>query len=184
MLNWYVWKATPRYEIITAAYVKKAFARFGQEEAEVYVPLLKRRQVRYGKPEFTSSALFTGYGFVRCENYHPVSYETKANYRLQGLVKFTYDSDPIIVPTDIIEEIKNREAVDGYVYLNGDTPDFSCPYIPGDEVCVRFRRAELDAIFARHITGTDRAIILFSMFGRQMEKEVALTDLSMRMDAA
>jgi transcriptional antiterminator RfaH len=118
---------------------------------EVFLPLLRARVPRWGRLTWSVMPLFPGYVFARLDleaNYCDVKYVSG----VRGLV--SAGKDPLVVPQNIVEEIKRR-GVNGTVQIEEKL------FGRGEEVCVvegHFRGFQ--AIFERYLSSAERAAIL------------------------
>ena len=125
---------------------------------EVFLPLLHARTPRWGKLAWTIAPLFPGYLFARLDpqkHYFDVRYLPG----VQGLV--SAGTDPVAVPSGVIEEIRRR-GVNGVVKI--EEKDFD----NGERLRVvqgPFRGFE--AIFERYLSGAERVAILLSAIDAQ-----------------
>ncbi len=118
---------------------------------EVFLPLLRARVPRWGRLSWSVLPLFPGYVFAKFNlesNYYDVKYLSG----VRGLV--SAGSDPLIVPQDIIDEIKRR-GVSDIVQIQEKALGKGEPVriVEGP-----FRGFE--AIFERYLSGAERVAIL------------------------
>jgi transcriptional antiterminator RfaH len=120
---------------------------------EVFLPLLKARQPRWGRMADSIGPLFPCYVFARFDlkqRYFDIKYMAG----VRGIV--SAGIDPLAVPDSIIDEIRRR-GVDDIVEI------FEKPLGTGEKVVVvegPFRGFE--AIFERYLSGAERVAILLS----------------------
>jgi transcriptional antiterminator RfaH len=120
---------------------------------EVFLPMLKARVPRWGRLSMSVMPLFPCYVFARLDlqtNYFEVRYLAGVN----GLV--SAGSDPIVVPEEIVLEIRAR-GVNDLVEIR------EAPFDNGQPVRVvdgPFRGFE--AIFDRYLSGAERVAILLN----------------------
>ncbi len=119
----------------------------------VFLPMLKARVPRWGRLALSISPLFPCYVFARfdlAKSYFEVKYLPG----VQGFV--SAGPDPLAVPDEIIEQIKNR-GVDDIVEI------VEKPFDTGERVRViegPFRGFE--AVFDRYLSGAERVAILLN----------------------
>jgi transcriptional antiterminator RfaH len=120
---------------------------------EVFLPMLEARIPRWGKLAWSVMPLFPSYLFAQFDlqaRYFDVKYLPGVS----GIV--SAGCDPLVVPTQVIEEIKRR-GVNGIVKIEPKEFD------RGERVRVvegPFRGIE--AIFERYLSGAERVAILLS----------------------
>lgn len=120
---------------------------------DVFLPLLKARQPRWGRMAETIGPLFPCYVFARFDlkqRYFDIKYMAG----VRGIV--SAGIDPLAVPEGIIAEIRRR-GIDDIVEI------FEKPLDAGQKVTVvegPFRGFE--AIFERYLSGAERVAILLS----------------------
>lgn len=120
---------------------------------EVFLPLLKARIPRWGRPTVSVAPLFPCYVFAKFhlrERYFEVKYLPG----VQGLV--SAGNDPIVVPEQIVSEIRRRGVNDVV-----EIPDKA--FNNGERVRIAsgpFRGFE--AIFERYLSSAERVAILLS----------------------
>ena len=120
---------------------------------EVFLPMLEARTPRWGRMAWSITPLFPCYIFARFDlraRYFDIRYMTGVH----GIV--SAGSDPLAVPTPVVEEIKQR-GINGVVKVEPKT------FGPGERVRVvegPFRG--FDAIFERYLSGAERVAILLS----------------------
>lgn len=125
---------------------------------EVFLPLLEARIPRWGKLAWSIMPLFPGYLFARLDpqkHYFDVRYLPG----VQGLV--SAGTDPIAVPSAVIEEIRRR-GVNGVVKI--EEKDFDS----GERVrIVQGPFNGFEAIFERYLSGAERIAILLNAIDAQ-----------------
>jgi len=120
---------------------------------EVFLPLLEARTPRWGKLAWSIVPLFPCYIFAQFD-LNQRYFDVKYMPGVQGIV--SAGSDPLAVPIQVVEEIKQR-GVDGVVKIEPREFD------NGERVRVvdgPFRGFE--AIFERYLSGAERVAILLS----------------------
>lgn len=118
---------------------------------EVFLPLLEARIPRWGKLAWSIVPLFPCYVFAQFD-LHKRYFDVKYTPGVQGIV--SAGCDPLAIPIPVVEEIKRR-GVDGIIKIKSKEFD------NGERVRVvegPFRG--LEAIFQRHLSGTERVAIL------------------------
>lgn len=148
---WYAVRTKPRCE----AFAETNLQRLG---VEVFLPMLREHKQMVGVHRKSSTPLFPGYLFVRCEmtrRYRAVSYAAG----VKSIVSF--GAGPSIVDNSIIDSIKGQ-AVNGVVEIVGDT------LVPGK--VVRIHEGPLfglDAVFEKKLSGSHRAVLLLKAISYQ-----------------
>jgi transcriptional antiterminator RfaH len=120
---------------------------------EAFLPLLKTRVPRWGRPTWSVAPLFPRYVFARFEfetQYFDVRYVPGVRQLVSA------GRDPLVVPESIIDEIKRRQ-VDGLVQIQEK------PFATGESVrVVEGPFSGFEAIFERYFSGAERVAVLLS----------------------
>ena len=145
----------PAWYLIRTKPAKERWVRdqLAEKVPEVFLPLLRARAPRWGRMLPSVGPLFPCYVFARLqlkESYFDVKYLRGVS----GIV--SAGKDPLVVPTEIVAEIRRR-GIDDVIEI----PEK--PLNHGERVAVvegPFRGFE--AIFDRYLSGTERVAILLS----------------------
>jgi len=123
---------------------------------EAFLPLLRSRTRCFGRSMTTVKPLFPCYLFANF-NLQERYFEVKYTAGVHSLV--SVGGEPVMVPVSIIDEIKRR-GTDGIVELPQRKLD------PGQKIRIvdgPFR--DIEAIFDRYLSGSERVAILLDALG-------------------
>jgi transcription antitermination factor NusG len=138
-----------------------------QKEFQTYLPMIKKTLKR----GVVDRPFVPGYLFVQADTANPQERwrEIVSTFGIKGLVPPGADR-PQAVPNWIIEGLQAREVY-GVIQLD---PQETCDFKRGDKV--RLQGSPLDALFEK-TEGRDRAVILISLFNKNLPKTVMLNRL-------
>lgn len=147
--NWYLVRTKPQKERWVQDQLKNI-------AAEAFLPLLRGRSRCFGRSITTIKPLFPCYLFAYF-NLRERYFDVKYTVGVHSLI--SVGGEPVVVPTAIIDEIKRR-GTDGVVELPPRKLD------PGQKIRIvdgPFR--DLEAIFDRYLSGSERVAILLDAIG-------------------
>jgi transcriptional antiterminator RfaH len=121
---------------------------------EVFLPFLRARVPRWGRPGWSVIPLFPSYLFARCDlrgNYFDIKY----SLGVADLV--SAGSEPLTVAPEIVKSIRER-AVDGVVEI------IEPPFDRGEHVIITAGPfCGIEAVFERYLSGEQRVAILLNL---------------------
>jgi transcriptional antiterminator RfaH len=152
--RWFVAHTQPRAE-------SKARAHLNRQGFEIYFPRYLKRRRHARKIETVAAPLFPRYLFVAVDT---TAQRWRSICSTVGVARLVCNGDnPTVVPEGIVEALKDREDVDGFIKLES-RPLFS----PGDEIRV------LDGAFSsclglfEGMAERERVAILLDLLGRKV----------------
>lgn len=155
---WYVVLTRPGQE-------QRAALNLAQQGGQVFLPMLDVEKVKRGKRQLCSEPLFPGYLFLDCTADNPLLSRVRSTYGAQGLLRF--GSELASLDEQIIADLRKR----------CESPQPLAGFMQGD--LLRMKDGPLkdyQAIFQRY-DGTERAVVLIGLLGKQNELKVALASL-------
>jgi transcriptional antiterminator RfaH len=147
--NWYLVRTKPQKERWVQDQLKNI-------SAEAFLPLLRSRVRCFGRPITAVKPLFPCYLFAKF-NLQERYFDVKYTAGVHSLV--SVGGEAVVVPVSIIDEIKRR-GTDGIVELPPRRLD------PGQKIRIvdgPFR--DIEAIFDRYLSGSERVAILLDAIG-------------------
>jgi len=147
--NWYLVRTKPQKE----RWVQDQLKNIAKE---AFLPLLRGRTRCFGRTITTIKPLFPCYMFA-CFNLQERYFDVKYTVGVHSLI--SVGGEPAMVPVTIIDEIKRR-GTDGIVELPQRKLD------PGQKIRIvdgPFR--DIEAIFDRYLSGSERVAILLDAIG-------------------
>src|SRR5579885_3641651 len=147
--DWYLVRTKPQKE----RWVKD---QLNNVAAEAFLPLLRSRIRCFGRMMTVVKPLFPCYLFARF-NLKERYFDVKYTAGVHSLV--SVGGEPVVVPVSIVDEIKRR-GVDGIVELPRRK------LAPGQKIRIvdgPFR--DIEAIFDRYLSGSERVAILLDAIG-------------------
>jgi transcriptional antiterminator RfaH len=147
--NWYLVRTKPQKERWVQDQLKNI-------SAEAFLPLLRSRVRCFGRPITAVKPLFPCYLFANF-NLQERYFDVKYTAGVHSLV--SVGGEAVVVPVSIIDEIKRR-GTDGIVELPPRRLD------PGQKIRIvdgPFR--DIEAIFDRYLSGSERVAILLDAIG-------------------
>ena len=164
MVQWLVVRTKPRHERV-------AISHLGQREIEGYCPMYlepKWRQRSGGIPV----PLFTSYIFVRVDpglELNAVSYCPGVAHPVR------FDRKPAMVDQDVIEAIRQREGVRGFVV----PPEVEIGIKLGNKVMIMAGPLTgMEGLFRGYLRGGERANVLIEFLRQKSLVEVDTEDLA------
>jgi len=164
MVQWMVVRTKPRHERV-------AVSHLGQREIEAYCPMYlepKWRQRSGGFPV----PLFTSYIFVRVDpglEINAVSYCPGVAHPVR------FDRKPATVDQDVIEAIRQREGVRGFVV----PPEVEIGIKLGNKVMIMAGPLTgMEGLFRGYLRGGERANVLIEFLRQKSLVEVDTEDLA------
>jgi transcriptional antiterminator RfaH len=152
--RWFVAHTQPQAEA-------KATAHLNRQGFEIYFPRYLKRRRHARRIETVAAPLFPRYLFVAVDL---SAQRWRSIYSTVGVSRLVCSGDdPSAVPDGIVEALKSREDVDGFIKL-----DFRPPFRPGDRIRV------LDGAFAtclglfEGMAERERIAILLDLLGRKV----------------
>jgi transcriptional antiterminator RfaH len=152
--RWYVAYTNPHAEA-------KATAHLNRQGFEIYFPRYLKRRRHARRIEIVAAPLFPRYLFVAV---NLAAQRWRSIYSTVGVSRLVCDGDdPTPVPNGIVEALKSREDVNGYIKL-----DQRPPFRAGDKIRV------LDGAFSsclglfEGMADRDRIAILLDLLGRKV----------------
>lgn len=159
---WYAVRTKPRCE----AFAEANLQRLG---VETFLPMLMEHKQMICEHRQSSTPLFPGYLFVRCEmpaKYRAVSYAAG----VKSIVSF--GAGPSVVDDSIVDSIKGQ-AVNGVIEIADKR------LVPGKAVRIgEGPLFGLDAVFEKKLSGTHRAVLLLKAISYQARVIVELRQVA------
>jgi transcriptional antiterminator RfaH len=148
---WYAVNTKTRCEAIACA----SLERHG---VEVFLPMLREREVLRGKYRPTTSPLFPRYLFAKFD----VSSQLRAVTYARGVKSIvTFGSGPSVVDDSIIHAIRSQ-LIEGVIEFSEDR------FSPGQIVRIQEGPLRgLEAVFEKKLNGTSRAVVLLKAISFQ-----------------
>jgi transcriptional antiterminator RfaH len=156
MKQWYAVYTKPRAE-------QKARYNLERQGFVAYLPLYLKRRRHARRTDTVASPLFPRYLFIEFDPERSSARPVRSTLGVLSLV--TSGTDPIPVPIEIIEQVRARESIGGYVavkpnYRNGDKVKITEGPLSG---CIGLFECDDD---------DERVNLLLQLLGRQIKVQV------------
>ena len=164
MKSWYAVYTQPRAE-------NKVVGHLTRQGFDTYLPLFLRRRSHSRRIDWVPSPLFPRYIFVGM-NIEKVRW--RAVWSTVGVANLVCSGEkPLIVPSDVLRILRNREDENGFVRLGARSTVNA-----GDEVqIIDGALGDLVAII-KEMHGLDRVTLLLRLMGRQVSVNTSLGRIS------
>ena len=152
--SWYVVQTQPHAE-------RKAVAHLARQDFETYLPRYLKRRRHARRTEMVAAALFPRYVFVSIDL---MSQRWRSILSTTGVLRLVCNGNqPAAVPRGVVEALKAREEIDGFLHLHQ-----GAHFRPGDEVRVVEGAFAATLAIVEGITDRERVTILLDLLGRKV----------------
>lgn len=161
-LAWYAVYTQPGKELLAAQQLRT-------QGFDVYLPQYQKMRRHAGRAEIVAAPLFPRYIFAGIDLERQRWRSVNGTRGVVGLVMF--GDKPMPVPAPVIDEIRGREDVTGFIQLNA--PQFQ----RGQALrIVEGPMADAQALFEEAVDG-NRAILLISLLGRLVRTKMPIRQI-------
>ncbi|MFH1729276.1 MAG: transcription termination/antitermination NusG family protein [Pseudomonadota bacterium] len=164
-MNWILIKTKPNQE-------KRAKINLENQSMETFLPLYLKKLKYKGNAKETLKPLFPGYIFVQFSDITPLD-KIKYTFGVSYVVKTK--NKALLINNEIIEDIKNRIGINGYVELSKPA------YEKGQGVKITegpFK--DYEAIFYEDIKDSDRVCILLNIAQKDIKLKINRDDIELK----
>ena len=166
-MDWYVVHTKPRQEF-------RAQDNLQNQGFEVYLPTYRKEAIRGQSLECKAEPLFARYLFIRLDSVHSNWFPIRSTRGVHQMLRFGISADPVKVPNELLEEIK--EQTESF----GQQPK---KIFETDEL-VRIQEGPMKGLsgsfqeIQQQANGEIRAMVLIELLGKLQKIQVPVSNLS------